>query len=93
MQLEKLAEICAITPDSFELKALVLTFTFSGAVTTIRVAFDDEQSGAQMVITNMTTLPETATLNGWGSEALESLLFSPNFISSLSLDAKLHLCL
>ena len=40
-------------------------------MTTIRIVFND-YSGADLLITNMTTLPETGT--GLGSESLQKLL-------------------
>jgi len=76
-----LSTICEIESGR-ELGAYKLKFRFDGVITTIRVAFDDQQSGAQMVITNMTTLPDTSggiSLDdpkgrGFGSVALQTLL-------------------
>ncbi len=58
---------------------LICTFTFIGAEardakTTIRIILDDEQTGADVVITNITTLPFCKTMHGYGSIALQSLL-------------------
>lgn len=62
-----------ITPDSHTEEAYVITFAFAGARTTIRISLRD-YSGADMVITHMTTLPDTGKNNGYGSSALQSLL-------------------
>ncbi len=53
--------------------AYILTFSFENAVTTIRIVLKDS-SGADMVITNMTTLPIQETGKGYGSVALSILL-------------------
>lgn len=53
--------------------AYILTFSFKNAVTTIRIVFKDS-SGADMVITNMTTLPEKEIGEGYGSIALNVLV-------------------
>lgn len=61
-------------PDPHFKTAQILTFNFGEAVTTIRVEFEDRQSGADMVITNMTTLPEKHRGRGRGSWSLNVLL-------------------
>jgi hypothetical protein len=74
--IEILENICSVRPDSFEARAFILTFSFGDATTTIRIVFDDEQSKADMVITNMTTLPDTKKNKGYGSNALKQLLLT-----------------
>lgn len=71
--IESLAALCELKPDR-EVKAHILTFRSGETTTTIRVVFDDRQSGAQMVITNMTTLPYSEQRKGFGSKALRALL-------------------
>lgn len=53
--------------------AYVLKFPNSGAVTTIRIVLND-YSGADLVITNMTTLPSDQTGKGLGSGAVKKVL-------------------
>ena len=60
--------------------AYIATFRFGEAITTIRVLFKDE-SGADLVITNMTTLSADKTKpwdsemgKGFGSRAVQSIL-------------------
>ncbi|MES2006959.1 MAG: hypothetical protein V4436_02510 [Patescibacteria group bacterium] len=43
-------------------------------MTTIRIGFNDKQTGANMVISNMTTLPYEARSKGFGSAALTLLI-------------------
>lgn len=74
VRLETLAEYCEIEPDRRGAGAFELRFRVGLAVTTIRVVFDDAQSGAQMVITNMTTLPPGRRREGFGGRALGALL-------------------
>ncbi len=62
-----------IKRDRFDKKAYIIKFPFEEATTTIRIVFED-YSGADLVITNMTTLPEDKTRHGFGSRALQSLL-------------------
>jgi hypothetical protein len=64
---------CDVARDR-EVDAYVLTFQAEGAVITVRVILEDEQSGADMVITNMTTLPDEAKGKGYGTSALQILL-------------------
>jgi len=72
---ESLSQICHVKRDRFAKDVYILTFEYEGGVrTTIRVGFNDKQSGAEMVITNMTTLPLSARGAGHGSVALESLM-------------------
>lgn len=73
IDLAALQGFCSPEPD-LEAGSWKLTFVFDRAVTTIRVVFDDFQTGADMVITNMTTLPDTETGKGWGRRALADLL-------------------
>ena len=72
--IEELKKYCSITVDRHERGAYVLSFSFGEAVTTVRVVFMDVQSGADMAITHMTTLPAKKRQNGFGSHALRSLL-------------------
>lgn len=65
---------CKVERDTLEDNAYILTFRFGGATTTIRIVLDDRQSGADMVITNMTTLPEADQRRGFGTQALKILL-------------------
>jgi GNAT superfamily N-acetyltransferase len=75
---QSLTPLCLATTDNRELGALILAFPAEDVVTTIRVVFGDEQSEADMVITNMTTLKsgerEGAVNRGFGSRALKTLL-------------------
>lgn len=49
-------------------------FVEGDAVTTIRIALQDRQTGADLVITNMTTLPASAQGKGLGSAAVQKLI-------------------
>jgi hypothetical protein len=60
-------------PDRNEHGAYILSFTFADAITTIRIVLDD-YSGADLVITNMTTLPDNAKSRGYGSTALQEIV-------------------
>lgn len=53
--------------------AYVLKFPNEGAITTIRIVLDD-YSGADVVITNMTTLPSDQIGKGLGSDAVKKVL-------------------
>ena len=53
--------------------AYIIKFEKEGIITTIRISFKD-QSGADLAITNITTLPEEALNKGSGSQALRNLL-------------------
>jgi hypothetical protein len=53
--------------------AYVLKFPQEGAVSTIRIVLND-YSGADLVITNMTTLPHDQTSKGFGSDAVQKVL-------------------
>lgn len=54
--------------------AYVATFDFESAVTTIRFILNDRQTGADVVITHMTTLPDNEQGKGWGSKAVKTIL-------------------
>ncbi len=54
-------------------KAWVLTFNFDDVVVTIRILVKD-YSGADLVITNMTVLPENNQGKGYGSIAVQKIL-------------------
>ncbi len=62
------------SPDIFG-SAYVIQFHFKqeGVMTTLRILFDD-QTGSDVVITNMTTLPEVKTGKGYGSKAVQSVI-------------------
>jgi hypothetical protein len=62
-----------VVSDSFLNGAYVVTFPFENALTTIRIILHDT-SGADLAITNMTTLPESAQKHGFGSRAVQSVL-------------------
>lgn len=62
-----------IEPDPREQGAWKVTFAFGEGVTTIRILLND-YSGADLVITNITTLPESQTGQGYGSKAIQQLL-------------------
>ncbi len=53
-------------------------FNFGDALTTVRIKLIDEQTGADLVITNMTTLStkgeENQTRKGFGSKAIQNIL-------------------
>ena len=73
--LTSLGSICKTKKDTWAgaEEAYVLSFEFPGATTTIRIVLNDV-SGAQLAITNMTTLPANQTSKGHGSNAITSLL-------------------
>ena len=72
--LEKLRALGAVVePDRMNKDALVIKFPFENGVSTLRVLFKDV-SGADMVITNITTLPDSSETKGYGSEALQKVL-------------------
>lgn len=54
--------------------AYVATFDFESVVTTIRFILNDRQTGADVVITHMTTLPDNEQGKGWGSKAVKTIL-------------------
>lgn len=54
--------------------AYIVKFSFKeGATTTLRISLSDS-SGADLVITNMTTLPDSQKHRGFGSNAVQQLL-------------------
>lgn len=57
-----------------EIGAYALIFEFGEATVSIRVVLNDPQTGAPLLITNMTTLPQKKSRNGFGSRALRALL-------------------
>lgn len=73
--LKKLSALCACEKDPYAggEDAYILSFAFPGGMTTIRIVLGDT-SGAQLAITNMTTLPNQETRKGHGTKALTSLL-------------------
>ena len=73
--LTSVGQICDISSDILRVAdANILTFMRGRARVTIRILFNDEQSGADLVITNMTTLPDTEKNLGNGSAALQEML-------------------
>ncbi len=71
-ELESLGATIKKEPN--EKGAYVATFSFETAITTIRFILNDEQTGAELVITNMTTLPNEEQGKGWGSYAVKNIL-------------------
>ena len=72
--LELLKKHCEVARDRFESKAFIAKFSFGEAVVSIRIVLEDQQSGAELVITNMTTLPAYSQRRGFGSMALQIVL-------------------
>ena len=70
-----LAEMCNVSYDmKSQANAKILTFLQGKARVTIRIVFEDEQSGADLLITNMTTLPDSQRNLGNGSICLSRLI-------------------
>jgi predicted GNAT family N-acyltransferase len=67
-------EGCYAQPDPIAEYGYIVTFRFKKVIVTLRIIFSDENSGADMAITNMTTLPESERGRGCGSHALQLLL-------------------
>ena len=65
--------IKSVEPAKYEKDYYELTFSIDCAVVTIRIGFSD-YCGADLIITNMTTLPDDAKGQGFGSQALQTLL-------------------
>ena len=71
-----LGHFCSIRRESARRAkpGFILSFTFPNQIlTTIRIVFDDI-SGAELAITNMTTLPKRECGNGHGSVAIGIVL-------------------
>lgn len=64
----------SVEPDRFFTNTYRLSYKIEDALVTMRIVIDDEQSGADLAITNMTTLSEQHTRRGYGSTALQLLL-------------------
>jgi len=62
-----------VEPDRLITGAYIVKFPFKGGMTTLRIGLND-YSGTDLVITNMTTLPESQRRRGFGSKALETIL-------------------
>mgnify|MGYP001602237282 FL=1 len=62
-------------PDQYAHNAYVIQFGFEegGIKTTIRILFQDE-TGSDVVITNMITLPYQQTGKGFGSKTVQRIL-------------------
>lgn len=73
--LRELRRDCEVLSDRWVSNAFALLFRFDGTLVTIRIVLDDEQSGADLVITNMAVLPKQNHKRRWGSKALKKLLF------------------
>jgi hypothetical protein len=71
--LSGLSGFCGVSQDR-EIGSWILKFPAGNAETTIRVIFEDRQSGADMVIAAMTTLPDAEKGKRFGSKALGILL-------------------
>ncbi len=71
---DELAKICILRKERFERDAYVLSYNFTTSVVTIRIVLNDEQSGAEIAITNMTTLPCSEMRKGYGTNALTKLI-------------------
>ncbi len=72
--LDSLSQICIAEVDRFGEEAYILRFNSENAKITIRVVLNDKQSGADLIITNMTTLPESERGKGLGSVVVGKLL-------------------
>lgn len=73
VKLVSLLEVVCFDKDCFGKDAYTVKFYFQEAVVTIRIIFND-YSGADLVISNMTTLPDTAKRKGYGKQAIAHLL-------------------
>ncbi len=63
-----------ITADKFESGAYIVQFNFEEEIkTTLRILFHDT-TGSDLVITNMTTLPDEAKGKGLGSSSVQNIL-------------------
>jgi hypothetical protein len=73
--LAALLGVCDVSEDIMgEANVKILTFLRGRARVTIRIAFEDEQSGADLLITHMTTLPDSECNLGNGSVCLKTLI-------------------
>ena len=63
----------AVELDRPSIDSYRVTFTFGKAVVTLRIVLND-YSGADLVITNMTTLPDSEKDKGFGSRVIQSTL-------------------
>jgi len=63
-----------ITKEAYQPGVYWVQFVEGEAKTTIRISLADRQSGADLVITNMTTLPAAAQGKGLGSQAIAKLI-------------------
>ena len=74
MFVEHLHRICKVAKDRIgSRQTFILTFSYPSAVVTIRVILDD-RTGADIVITNMSVLPESRRRMGYGQTAIRTLL-------------------
>ncbi len=58
-----------VTPEKRQTGAYRISFQFEGAVTTVRIVLGD-YSGSDVLITNMTTLPDDMKSKGFGTQAI-----------------------
>lgn len=73
--IEELTRYCRIVHgERWSTNAFLLEFDFEEVKTTIGAILHDEQSGANLAIVSMTTLPPNATGRGCGSRALQTLI-------------------
>lgn len=90
--LEELCRHFDVRPDRQVQGAFVLVFYFDDVRSNdicvfIRVQFEDRQSGADLVITNMATLPTEVRRKGFGTKALERLLSWANGAGLINIQA------
>ena len=72
--LKQLKKLCTVEKDRFGSKqTFILSFRFEGVIVTVRIILDDP-SGADVVITNMTTLPKQKRGGGYGCKTIRSIL-------------------
>ncbi len=62
-----------VTPDPHNKSAIRLQFNYDEAVVTIRTLLKDA-TGSDLVITNMTTLPNEKTGQGFGTQAIQKVI-------------------
>ena len=72
--LEELSRHFDVRSDRFVSNAFILVFYFDDVCIFIKVQFEDRQSGADIVITNMVTRPAEVRCKGFGTKALQRLL-------------------
>lgn len=68
------SEEITISKDTFERNGTIIKFHIDDAVVTIRVELNDIHTNADLLITNMTTLPHKEKGKGIGSKAVQKLI-------------------